>query len=450
MTKVFRIPHDDPILWQLNCSERTIDQLLNGFFRMEEHANASNRRKGEVSTLEVRPPTPPDGSGVCPICFDAVHEGKVIWCFSCGQYLHYSCFNMFAAHNRTHKTTCPLCRDEWTNQTIAAMRQNAREMVKPQRELPIEHRVPFHKGCYCSQCRGYVRGWVYKTCDDDPTLGLSSDILCLKHYMDNQLPERAFVCRRKPDEEWIEAPLRISKKIKNNPVLMNEVRELQYRDLTPEDYNLLLTLDEEPESLLTETAKIIKVIPQITDECVCYGCHDEVCGERPAIVLSCGCIYHRECIVSELGEKCPYCARRLLLHAAQPKKRRKSARKAVSNAENEVNTLLSFDGLKGSKLVIGTPSTPLKQIVSEAAASRTVQHIESVTETSAEASVEPESSHELDLSVGSMSQAQRINERRIRNITQSLPRVRQPRRRTNVAVELDFNVSGMSLQTKRR
>ncbi|TKX18712.1 ring finger domain-containing protein 10 [Elsinoe australis] len=55
--------------------------------------------------------------GDCPICCCDLDDGKeeVVWCkAACGNNLHKTCFDQWAASRRGQKVTCPYCRTAWS------------------------------------------------------------------------------------------------------------------------------------------------------------------------------------------------------------------------------------------------------------------------------------------------------------------------------------------------
>lgn len=54
--------------------------------------------------------------GDCPICCEELSESAepIVWCrAACGNNLHKSCFDQWAATKRGVKVPCPYCRTEW-------------------------------------------------------------------------------------------------------------------------------------------------------------------------------------------------------------------------------------------------------------------------------------------------------------------------------------------------
>ncbi|UNI23238.1 hypothetical protein JDV02_009071 [Purpureocillium takamizusanense] len=64
--------------------------------------------------------------GDCPICYcdlDADSPESVVWCrAACGQNIHQTCFQMWAATKAHGTVTCPMCRSTWEGDPDAASR----------------------------------------------------------------------------------------------------------------------------------------------------------------------------------------------------------------------------------------------------------------------------------------------------------------------------------------
>lgn len=54
--------------------------------------------------------------GDCPICVEELNAGseEIVWCqAACGNNLHKTCFDQWAASKRGGQVTCPYCRTQW-------------------------------------------------------------------------------------------------------------------------------------------------------------------------------------------------------------------------------------------------------------------------------------------------------------------------------------------------
>ena len=92
------------------------------------------------------------------------------------------------------------------------------------------------------------------------------------------------------------------------------MRDLQQRELTPEDYDLLLRLDEivEKRDVLTarDAFSLATLHPAGSDGAECVICLGEVPAGETIAELACGHVYHPECIrewLTKSKDTCPMC-----------------------------------------------------------------------------------------------------------------------------------------------
>lgn len=81
----------------------------------------SSEEEGAAGSEEADPNRKPV-EGDCPICYEVLADGEaIVWCkASCGNNLHRSCIEMWAATKRqqgSSKVTCPYCRSDWEGDT---------------------------------------------------------------------------------------------------------------------------------------------------------------------------------------------------------------------------------------------------------------------------------------------------------------------------------------------
>ena len=117
-------------------------------------------------------------------------------------------------------------------------------------------------------------------------------------------------CWKRP---WWKRPWpKKAKKRKNqaNPLSRAQIRDLQSREITPEDYDLLLLLDEgvKPARASIDPSSYIKEQPADVTM-TCSICIAEIERGETAALLSCGHGFHRACVEQWLTRKaaCPMC-----------------------------------------------------------------------------------------------------------------------------------------------
>ena len=162
LTKKFRVPEDNPAVFQLGLVEREIDEIIH--FR----ANANKKVVTKIvkdngqKTLEQKKI---DEDDVCPICQDDLFKTKEILTFckyGCGNSVHVKCMKVWAEHQ--YKSTaegtikCPLCRSEFgTLQSIIQEYHRAKARQKRSQENLV------HTGTQCRNCRiEPIKGKCYK------------------------------------------------------------------------------------------------------------------------------------------------------------------------------------------------------------------------------------------------------------------------------------------------
>ena len=120
LTRVFRMPAANPLIWQLSLTEREIAELMRG--RVNIHTRPPPRAApaageegadGESSDVERKEL----GEDPCPICYDDMAEGQEItFCKkACGNNVHTKCMRMWADNRIASgdEVTCPMCRTGW-------------------------------------------------------------------------------------------------------------------------------------------------------------------------------------------------------------------------------------------------------------------------------------------------------------------------------------------------
>jgi E3 ubiquitin-protein ligase ZSWIM2 len=236
LAKVYRIPTDNPMLWQQSLIAAELDKLTSS--RLYAHrvniestavaaaAAAANAQK-RVPRREIGP------DDTCPICCDDINptQRQVVFCrFGCGNSIHTTCFMQYASHAlgsggaEGGKVLCPLCRSDW-----GSLGNNDAESIG-------SHQTR------CEACFAQVSGTLYK-CAFCVCYHLCS--ACFSNpAVHSQHP---FNSCEAPGDPWTpavratrHAPSGLAAHMPFDP----RIAEMLQRDLRPEDYDLLLRLDE--------------------------------------------------------------------------------------------------------------------------------------------------------------------------------------------------------------
>ena len=231
--------------------------------------------------------------------------GELDWCRrSCGKSLHRRCFARWAEHQTAigQKLSCPHCRGEWASgpaeamrprPTAETMRAGARGGLRAAGGASAPgRRPPSHRGARCRSCRATpIVGARYR-CLVCPTVPWPTE-LCADCYASCMHPEHPFGVKERPGGTWAAATCRrdvygvetgapdedtpsgtgggVSSSVSSSGgssgigsgggggggsrgggggteaamaghSLHEAVASLQHREITPEDYDLLLAL----------------------------------------------------------------------------------------------------------------------------------------------------------------------------------------------------------------
>eukprot|EP00667_Euglena_gracilis_P009731 EG_transcript_9897 len=113
MLKVYRIPAQNPIVWQTALLDDEIAKILSGRLQRQQVQAAPPRKvtlAASVATTATRKPV----DDVCPICYDDMRNGDaLVWCRQgCGSNVHGACMKVWEGHHK-ERLTCPMCRTDW-------------------------------------------------------------------------------------------------------------------------------------------------------------------------------------------------------------------------------------------------------------------------------------------------------------------------------------------------
>lgn len=93
-----------------------------------------------------------------------------------------------------------------------------------------------------------------------------------------------------------------------------EVSDLLFREITPEDYELLLQLDEKVEKKPAASAESLSKLTRLSGSCAlgeqCSVCLTDFVAEDEVAMLPCKHKFHEKCVtkwLSECRSSCPLC-----------------------------------------------------------------------------------------------------------------------------------------------
>nr|XP_006814084.1 PREDICTED: E3 ubiquitin-protein ligase Zswim2-like [Saccoglossus kowalevskii] len=264
--KKFRVPRQNEISFQKGLVEREINQVLRGVTQREDprrrgqgYLQAKNADKGTPTQvgldgklmLEQRPITEDD---VCPICQDELlekHEPVTYCRYGCAKSIHIKCMKVWAEHQKSQGETtiqCPLCRENFGPLQALESEYRNSSLRKTRAE-----RLDLHLGSVCKRCQmSPLQGKCYRctTCVDY--------CLCQGCFNTDTHTQHSFVYRQKSNQRW-----RPAERGSGTVLPSAVVSALQNREITDNDYDMLLQLDSNeaenattvPEYLVQSLAK---------------------------------------------------------------------------------------------------------------------------------------------------------------------------------------------------
>jgi E3 ubiquitin-protein ligase ZSWIM2 len=308
MHKVFRVPTDNPLCWQHALIDPEIEQLIRGRFNSDIYVNrrkkpaecASNAAPADVPQKQI---TEEDS---CPICMEGLLNcGQPLdWCRGgCGNSIHEECLKILAQHKKStgDDNSCPLCRCKW------------RDKPKVSSAAAIAARAAFtgsHPRTKCMVCKASpISGVRFRcvTCVDYD--------MCSSCFAGPRHREHPFVQRQSPSHEW-QAAARPSEVA---AALAAAALDLQSRDLSPSDYDLLLSLDNAASRALH--SHLVSSLPDAPIQAaaesqnLCVFCETPVHRSSAAAAvnpkkLPCNRLCHTQCVESAVAHgdlSCPHC-----------------------------------------------------------------------------------------------------------------------------------------------
>ncbi|KNC54640.1 mitogen-activated protein kinase kinase kinase 1 [Thecamonas trahens ATCC 50062] len=258
LIKLCGIDADEPLLWQLALVDAELDKVSAGRLRVvagadadsdsgQAGAPASSSRRVEPAVESVSHRAIEAGA-VCPICQDEYAEGThVVFCaFGCGNSVHAQCMKVWAEYKLASESqvNCPFCRESWPLYQTPGVLGEGGVVVATADDAPA-----VHAGTRCSACRSTpIRGLRFRC-----AMCATPTNLCAGCFHAGAHPHHSvFDCKHEPGDVFVRAPMRRGlgapppRRATPSPALDPElVADLQSRELSSEDYNLLLQLDEQ-------------------------------------------------------------------------------------------------------------------------------------------------------------------------------------------------------------
>ncbi|CAB4015338.1 E3 ubiquitin- ligase ZSWIM2-like [Paramuricea clavata] len=287
------------LVYQLGLVEREIGEVVRGLFTNTGGSKPTTRKTdGESDSREKLSKKEITEDDVCPICQEDLFEQTqpTTYCkYGCGNSVHIKCMKVWAEHQKSSGETiikCPLCRVDF----------GPFETIKSDylRSVKNKQRYDVHIGAVCAHCGvSPITGKCFRC-----TI-CSNYQLCKDCFSLNPHPQHTFHFRQKPNQRW-----RPASKFEAIPSAV--ANNLERREITEQDYNLLLQLDGSSVSQCSVPGHVLNSFPTETladdnhrlivnanEQCgVC------LCSYRSSQVvrrLPCNHEFHRVCIDSWLS-----------------------------------------------------------------------------------------------------------------------------------------------------
>eukprot|EP00981_Chlorochromonas_danica_P010869 scaffold3491_cov160-Ochromonas_danica.AAC.5 len=326
--KVLKVPKDHPLSFQSSLTDMELDIVLSGSL-----IRSSNQRSRPIRGLPVTSPNEdvvnnnnspksktdcgnavprqellPDEENPCTICQDEMKSDQPLtWCrHGCGNNFHAACMMKFARHKESNRQdpTCPLCRVLW-------------DMAL----LKLDCRVKSNSGdhpcvaLYCQSCKCKLRRLFNRCLECSQKTYTTAhkhvdfchdcfDRLGESHRGHHFLTSDASV-NVSSEVSWHPARNPLDRQARSRP-LPPALLALQHRDISVDDYTLLMQLEEKPEEESISSV-LLAVMPEISKDTICNGLvkYERCwCGEEhSALMLSlpCGHLAHRMCLNEEVS-----------------------------------------------------------------------------------------------------------------------------------------------------
>ncbi|KAJ3405146.1 E3 ubiquitin-protein ligase Zswim2, partial [Chytridiales sp. JEL 0842] len=159
MVKIFRVPQESEVLWQLSLVEREVTELLQlrpkkkqGSLPEKEHIAKEDEKQSVPPGCVSRRPI--EDGDICPICQEDLRDesAPTTYCkLSCGNNLHVKCMKILIYHQTKSMhldiIKCPLCRKEF-----GSAEELKKEFSETSKEFVKMDKVRKHFGTSCDDC----------------------------------------------------------------------------------------------------------------------------------------------------------------------------------------------------------------------------------------------------------------------------------------------------------
>lgn len=283
VVKVLRVPASNDLALKKGYSDAELAQVLDGAwevagaprqaFRPRRRSAAPTHDSGEDRT--VRRQALGEDEEVCPICQDCMGEAQALsWCRSgCGANIHARCMHAYAQHRQASgdKASCPLCRAAWDT---ALLRDDCARKTKATSACASVR---------CGVCMGAQRGVFYRCLECSSGPGRRPADFCSacfsglgRAHAGHHLVCSDAACASAEGVSWVGVRNPIARADERAATLLGD---LQTRELTADDYGVLLALDGQGD-YADLPATLVDSLPSGGGRC-------GDCGAQPSLRLPC-------------------------------------------------------------------------------------------------------------------------------------------------------------------
>ncbi|CDW88804.1 e3 ubiquitin-protein ligase zswim2-like [Stylonychia lemnae] len=246
------IQDGDPLLWQLSYIDSEISRILQNRMRAQHEITSTRRRdvekpikdgkkvdkRDKVKRMELDP------EETCCVCYEEMKETEnLTFCkFGCGRNIHIDCIEVWVKHKISvaQKITCPLCRIDWGPNALEDLKEetkNYRDKLKEKNSKKSKTDDQVDRSFKCSCCKRKLTYEAKLQC-----IQCADVEICKLCFSGRYHDHHDFMIRPSPDKDWEPA-------FRGNASSYNEeyvrlMTELQSREIRPEDYEMLLQLEQ--------------------------------------------------------------------------------------------------------------------------------------------------------------------------------------------------------------
>jgi len=337
MMKVLRVPQTNPLVWQRSLTDREIETVLQMRFAKRPKSSAPKQQAARGNDDQPERREVEEGD-ICPICQEEMKNTEALtYCRDgCRQSIHAKCMSIWVEHqSKQPEVKCPFCRVTWSQSSLDLL---AQEMKATRQSNSVA----------CCSCRCFpIQGAQYRC------LKCKEFNMCEACFDKGHHQHHPFVSKANPANKasrWVPAP-RQAQTVSVQQALPDDViRSLQERELTVEDYDTLLQLDQGPQkpSLAQYLVESMEPAPRscIKNDDQCPYCGDDLLDSE-CKVAPCGHVLHSHCAAASFNSlcfRCPTDNKPIFIGLASFKKKAKSTKDQLEPDKDSEPNLEAMEG----------------------------------------------------------------------------------------------------------